>query len=794
MPFSSLRFRLVGTVLFAILPALLLLWIIESFMPRSVDPAATTQSPLQRLPWGEFIIGLVALGAAWFGGERYILRQVRQLASAAQQLTYGDLSARTGMAKENSELGELARVFDEMAGSLERRVKDKEKVEKALLDKNFQQTVVSALGQFALVSGDFPALLNQAVMLVAQTLRAEYCGVLEIIPHRQEMLLRAGVGWKPGNVGSASEPLSPDRQFGYTLKAGEPVLVENLPSEPRFKPAGLLADHAVLSGVTVVISGNSRSYGVLGVHTSTNRKFSEDEVHFLLAVATVLAMGVERARTGEQLEKQSLFTQLNPTPLLELSAQAEVTYLNDAAERLIREIADSKPANILPPNILETVHQCLEQDTTARFETQAAERTLSWSLHPVKDWHVVHSYVEDVTRRLNLEMQLRHSQKMESIGQLAAGVAHDFNNMLTIIQGHAAILNSRPHLPKDLHESAQAIHFASERAAALTRQLLMFSRKNVIQSKPLDLVDLVANLGKMLQRLIGEPVKLIVQSPPSLPLIKADVGMIEQVVMNLAVNARDAMPRGGTLTISLDHITLDAAYLQSSPQARPGNFVRLRARDTGSGMDPATLSRIFEPFFTTKEIGKGTGLGLATVYGILRQHDGWIEVASELGRGSSFTLFFPAIPDQPGARHQTHSPPEPLRGGTELILIVEDEPLLRDMAVMILSERGYRTMAAASGMEALAIWEKHASEIDLLLTDMVMPEGVSGMDLAIRLLGSKPGLPIIFASGYSMDDLDTSFVRKGHAIFLQKPYTPAGLTQAVRRCLDGQGHTNPVAP
>jgi len=352
--------------------------------------------------------------------------------------------------------------------------------------------------------------------------------------------------------------------------------------------------------------------------------------------------------------------------------------------------------------------------------------------------NVVHCYVEDTTERLSLEAQLRQSQKMESVGQLAAGVAHDFNNMLTIIQGHSSSLLMRPTLPDEISEPVSAVYFAAERAASLTRQLLMFSRKNIMQPRPLDLRETVGNMTKMLQRLIGENITLDFHPPARLPVVQGDGGMMEQVVMNLSVNARDAMPRGGALTIGLETVRIDENYLEMHPQAHVGNFVRLRVTDTGSGMDASTLAHIFEPFFTTKEIGKGTGLGLATVYGIVKQHDGWLEVASEPGRGTTFDIFFAAENEMAVTADQEIAPTAPVIGGTESILIVEDEPVLREMARDILESCGYKILEASSGRDALEVWNRRAHPVDLLLTDMVMPEGVSGVDLADKLLAIQP--------------------------------------------------------
>ena len=773
--FSSLRARLVGTVFLAVAPA----WALMYFLLKSTGAE-------QDLPWMllSVVVGLLSLGAAWIGGERFVIRQVRQLYRAARQLAAGDLTSRTGLTHEHSELGDLARTFDNLAASLEKGVKEREQVEKTLIARSLQQTVVSALGQFALVSNDFAALLNQAAMMVSQTLEVEYSCILEL--QRDDALcLCAGVGWKDGLIGKANFSADSKTQAGFTLTAGEPVVVDDLKTETRFGGAPLLVEHGVRSGVTVAISEQGQAFGVLGAHTTNLRKFTEDEVHFLLAVATVLAMAVARKRAEAELEKLAAFAQLNPNPAMELSSDGNLTYFNQATSELAASVALDNPRGILPSNIRSIVQTCLtSRQNRISLETKVEGRTFSWLFHPVLASQVVHAYVEDITDRLSLEAQLRQSQKMESVGQLAAGVAHDFNNMLTIIQGHSGMLLARSGQKQELLDSAQAIYFAAERAANLTRQLLMFSRKNVMQPKLVDLREIVSHMSKMLQRLLGETIKLEFQPPPEVPLVLADTGMVEQIIMNLAVNSRDAMPDGGTLTISTSHVEVGEAYVQSHPEARPGSFVCLRVADTGCGIDQDTMARIFEPFFTTKEVGKGTGLGLATVYGISRQHDGWIDVSSEPKKGATFSVFFPANTKPVEAKPIQVAPDAEVRGGKETILIVEDEPVLRDMAHVILQECGYSVVEACSGKEALAVWERKKGAIDLLLTDVVMPEGVSGMDLARKLLDSKPKLKIVFASGYSMDNLDTAFVHAGRAAFLQKPYTHITLAQAVRNALD----------
>jgi len=386
----------------------------------------------------------------------------------------------------------------------------------------------------------------------------------------------------------------------------------------------------------------------------------------------------------------------------------------------------------------------------------------------------------DITERLALEAQLRQSQKMECVGQLAGGVAHDFNNILTVIQGHAALILDEPLTPM-LHASAQQIAEASDRAANLTRQLLAFSRRNVLQPKNLDLNEVVCQTAKMLERVLGEDIALEVRYASNLPPVHADRGMIEQVLLNLAVNSRDAMPKGGRLELSLKVFAIDRAGAARHPDARPGTFVGLVVRDSGCGIAKENLEHIFEPFFTTKDVGRGTGLGLATVYGILKQHNGWISVESEVGRGTTFEIFLPAT-ERPVSPVPTSA--QNVRGGSECILLVEDEEPLRELVRCVLETYGYTVVDAASGKRAFDVWKQNAERVDLLLTDIVMPDGVTGRDLADSLKQQKPNLRVLFSSGYSSDIIGKDFVLSDGINFLQKPYNPQTLAQTVRDCLD----------
>jgi PAS domain S-box-containing protein len=389
----------------------------------------------------------------------------------------------------------------------------------------------------------------------------------------------------------------------------------------------------------------------------------------------------------------------------------------------------------------------------------------------------------DISGRLQLESQLRQAQKMEAIGHLAAGVAHDFRNILTVIQGHANLRLLSPGLDAKMAESLTQITEAVERASNLTRQLLAFSRKQIMQMEVVSLNKVVGNLTAMLARLIGEQVTLKCEFMEDLPLVEADVCSIEQVLMNLVVNARDAMPNGGHLFITTSFQEIDVAYAADHPEAAAGSFVCLTVRDTGCGMDEQTLNRLFEPFFTTKEVGKGTGMGLATAYGIVKQHNGWIEVDSTPAHGATFRVLLPTTrKNQPKAEKKT-SLPQAL-GGRETILVVEDEEPVRRFVSDLLKEYGYNVRLASNGVEALDVWRENAKEIDLLLTDVVMPQQISGLELADRLIKDKNELKVIYTSGYSIELLDRHFGSRSQVNFLPKPYHPLKLAEAVRTCLD----------
>jgi len=399
----------------------------------------------------------------------------------------------------------------------------------------------------------------------------------------------------------------------------------------------------------------------------------------------------------------------------------------------------------------------------------------------------ISAIARDISERKNaeekharLEEQLRQSQKMEAVGRLSGGVAHDFNNLLAVITGNVSLLELDETLRPNQLEALDEIKQASDRAAALTRQLLAFSRRQTIKPANLDLNTVVENMGKMFRRILTEEIRLKLAPAPGPVVVYADVGMIEQVLLNLAVNARDAMPGGGELEMAITTVTSDTVAQTGNG---PGKFAVLTVRDSGCGIAPEILPRIFEQFFTTKDVGKGTGLGLATVYGIVQQHKGWVEVKSQPGKGTSFHIYLPLLTDA-AAAGPAPAAPQPGPGGNETILVVEDEPAVRKLVTRTLTQRGYQIIEAANGQEALVVWEKNQAAIRLVLTDMVMPEGIGGLELARRLRLKSPQLKIVFMSGYNPElTAKTSDLVEG-LNFIPKPFNQFQLATIIRASLD----------
>jgi len=511
----------------------------------------------------------------------------------------------------------------------------------------------------------------------------------------------------------------------------------------------------------------------------------------------------------------------NPTPLsLHTTSNGAILDANPAfhalAGRAPQELVGRTPGDIELCPDLKFYHETLAMLQRAQPVRNAACR-LQTAAGAIRDILLSAEAIEiegedcfiaawrDITEQLALEKQLRHSQKMDAVGQLSAGIAHDFNNLLTVIQGNAslAVLEGYGAPEPDLLE---AILGATQSAAKLVRQLLAFSKTQKMEAATVDLEKLLTSISEMLPRVIGEDVLLTFRISPGLPDVRVDAIMIEQMLLNLAVNARDAMPGGGSMTIRAEAVEVTADAARLNREARPGRFLCLSVSDTGTGIPADVLPHIFEPFFTTKPVGKGTGLGLATTYGIANQHGGWISVESECGKGSTFRCFLPIdsgssnasqAADPPALRDET---PEvaagaPARGsgqdkytGSETVLVVEDEENVRSFVTKTLKVHGYTVIEARDGVEALAICEDRGSSIDLLLTDVVMPQGVSGVELARQVSQSMPGLKIILTTGYARELEAGKASLPERNRFLAKPYDFETLLKAVRSSLDFEGN------
>jgi PAS domain S-box-containing protein len=499
---------------------------------------------------------------------------------------------------------------------------------------------------------------------------------------------------------------------------------------------------------------------------------------------------VESALRAAQHQSRQLFDD-NPIPLFTCD-QSTLAFLdvNPAALQLYGYPRDQFLAmtlrDLTPPEDLPAFRERLAQLAPGRgnagiWRHRAADGKLleiEITAHSFSPGQTCLCMALDVSERSRLASQLRQSQKMESVGQLASGIAHDFNNLLTVITGHIGMLMAEKPATPRAADSLKEISEACKRASDLTRQLMTFSRKQELHLQVADLNEIVNNVSKMLRRILGEDITLTLDFSPGLPSIKADLGMIEQVLMNLAVNSRDAMPKGGLLVIRSAAAVIEPSQTLLNPEAIAGHFVCLSFSDNGAGIAPENLSRIFEPFFTTKALGRGTGLGLATVYGIIKQHQGWIQVNSSLGEGTTFHLYLPACLEK-SAPLQMPAVEQRTIGGTETILLVEDETPLLKLMHHILESYGYKVLDSTCGKTALEIWQQHKHKIELLLTDLILPDGMTGFELAKSIQAEKPSLKIIYTSGYDANRLSQQLMPPADGTFLQKPFHARKLAEAV---------------
>jgi two-component system cell cycle sensor histidine kinase/response regulator CckA len=545
--------------------------------------------------------------------------------------------------------------------------------------------------------------------------------------------------------------------------------------------------------------------GVLVVqHYQNENAYDQRDLEFLESVGGHIALAIERRRAEEQLRRNESILRLlfeqNPLAIWLYDIDTfKFLRVNQAAVKLYgystEEFEEMTILDIRPESQRGSAGRA---ETTS--EAEASEHQF-W-LHQAKDGRtfevetISHRLIyagktirlvvaQDISERRHLESQLRQAQKMEAVGRLAGGVAHDFNNLLMVIKGHTELLLNVLESSDQITRKIEQIDRSADRATALTRQLLAFSRRQVLQPQVINVNSIVEEMGKLLPRLIGEDIELVLRIDDDLGTIRADASQMEQVIMNLAVNARDAMPNGGKLVIETANIDLDQGYTMSHSLMKPGPYVLLVVSDNGSGMDAETQARIFEPFFTTKEKGKGTGLGLATVYGIIKQSGGFIWVYSEAAKGTSFKIYLPRV-DQTEDHIGSPRASADLPMGTETVLLAEDEQDVREIAREFLESGGYRVIEAKDGAEAIQLAAQNRGQIQLLVTDMVMP-GMTGQELGVRLQAEYPGLGVIFMSGYS-EHAATEMANADPAVrLLTKPFSRTAFLRSVRETLQSSG-------
>lgn len=590
--------------------------------------------------------------------------------------------------------------------------------------------------------------------------------------------------------------------FPTLLTSKTPLFIADAGREPGLAIfQDWIRQHGIASLLILPLTVEGKVVGCLKLAATKVRHFLDDEIRLAGRVAEQVAAALTRMRLAQTQQRLSAAIEQSVESVVITDTTGTIIYVNPAFEQISgysrAEALGQTPRIVksgqMPESFYRELWQTLCSGRVWRGRIVNKKKdgilyTVDKIITPVRDEQgLIVSYVavgDDVTGKLQLENQLRQAQKMESIGRLAGGVAHDFNNLLTVINGYSEILLHRsPEFPDSVRQEIEQIKEAGQRAAALTSQLLAFSRKQILQPQILDLNHLVANMHKMLGRLIGEDIDLRTVLGPDLGQVKADPGQLEQVLVNLAVNARDAMPGGGKLTIETANVNLDLDYSRHHIEVPPGDYVMIAVSDTGVGMSAEVKTHLFEPFFTTKETGKGTGLGLATCFGIVKQNDGHIWVYSEPGQGTTFKIYLPRLQmaNKPvdGAIKFKNVP-----GGTETILLVEDAPTVRRLTARILRQQGYTVLEAGNGVNALKlIGAQPDIQFQLLLTDVVMPE-MGGQVLVDRLITERPDLQVIFMSGYTDIALSHQGVQLQNPTFLQKPFTPTSLLGKVREVLD----------
>lgn len=683
---------------------------------------------------------------------------------------------------------------------IQQDVSERKAAEAALRERASLASLISDVG-LALAKGDtLHEILEQCTDSLVRNIDAALARIWTLNEADNVLELQASSGLYTHIDGAHARVPVGKLEIGLIALKKSPHLTNDVAHDPRIgDPAWAQREGMVaFAGYPLVLE--DRVVGVMAVFA--RQPLSQSTLQAMASVASQIALGISRKQAEAYLretnEKLQSLVRAAPLGIMILDREARVHQWNPAAERIFgwseAEVL-GKPSPSIPPAERAAFEKTLESDWRgiAQANSRSTRLRKDGSVVDVSIWtaplrdrqgRIVASLriFADITDRLRLEEQFRQAQKMEAIGRLAGGVAHDFNNILTVISGFCdvALEGVAQHDPvvNDIVE----IKKASDRAASLTRQLLAFSRRQILSPKVLDLNSLIRDMEKMLARILGEDIDLRMALQERLSCIEADPGQIEQVLLNLAVNARDAMPGGGQLFIETKDTVIDPAYAQLHLDAVPGEYVMLAVSDTGVGMNEDTRSHLFEPFFTTKSEGKGTGLGLATIYGIVKQSRGTISVYSEPGRGTSFKIYFPRL-DSSGVANKLDTARPAAAGGSETILVAEDEETLRGLAVRVLGKCGYRVLSASDGAEAMNIVETHDGPIHMLLTDVVMPKA-GGRQVAERAVRKFPEIKVLYISGYTDDSVVVNGVLEAEIAFLQKPFSPDALVRKVRHVLD----------
>jgi len=759
------------------------------------------------------LVTVLAVAAAWFGANVFVLRQLRTLLHATDQLSAGDLRARTGPPYGRGEIGQLSHAFDQMADALEQRDAERRRAEEQQKALSTGLHAVVETADELIACADLDTLYRRAVELARERLGLERCAIF-----------LEKDGCFQGTYGTALSRNTTDEHTNL-FPAETSVWYQSLCALKQEGRRWTVVEESLREwdGERSVVVGR----GWVAV-TPIESRFAERHIGVLIADAAIshsdfdparqevvavfcslLGNIVERKFAEEALRRReeyfrSLIENTSDMILIQ-NADGTIRYISPAVERVLayspEEMVGKHPREFFHPDEAPSLEAIFADAIQKPGFTAVADFWLrrkdgSWAAIEGVGKNLLHNpavggfvaSLRDITERKQLEERLRQSQKMEAVGKLAGGVAHDFNNILTTITGYSDLVLSRLNESDPLFKDVFEIRKAGERATSLTRQLLAFSRRQVLQPKVIRVNRVIAEMDRMLQRLIGEDIDLVTVLDAQLGCIKVDPGQIEQVVLNLAINARDAMPNGGRLTIETSNVELDEAYARRHTDVLPGPYVLIAVSDTGCGMDEGTKSRIFEPFFTTKEVGKGTGLGLSMIYGIVRQSGGHIWVYSEAGRGTTFKIYFPRV-EGPPEEFETLGQRAALARGTETVLLVEDEAEVRKLVREILEMNGYKVLEVDRGSKAIEIGKRCEEPIHLMITDVVMP-GMSGRELAQRLAPVRPQMRVLYMSGYTENAIVHHGVLDEETAFIQKPFTPAALALKVRHVLDKTPQTD----